>query len=287
MEFYLASTSHLEDRLWFRDDEDFKIGMNYVAVIAHLTGTPVLAFILMSNHVHFVLQGSHAKAEDFVLLFKQRYSAYIQHRYGIREMLRRNDVDLTPVGGEAESLEKAIAYVMMNSVAANICAHPSQYPWGTGSLIFNQQSIQGKSLMDMSGRSCQRMLRSHVELPGNFRCSDTGYILPDSYVNIPFLESLFRTPKRLNWFLFNSSKAKARLAQTDVSLPSFRDQSLCAAIQDLCNSLFRKNAFQELSKEQKAQLVKELRRRFSSDPAQIARVAGISYEETTQFLESF
>ena len=62
MTFFLITTDHLEDRLWFRDDEDFKTGMNYAATVAFLLGVNVLAFILMSNHVHFVLACSEAEA---------------------------------------------------------------------------------------------------------------------------------------------------------------------------------------------------------------------------------
>lgn len=55
IEFYLVTTDHLTESIWFRDDQDFKTGMNYVAIIALVSGIKVLAFILMSNHVHLVL----------------------------------------------------------------------------------------------------------------------------------------------------------------------------------------------------------------------------------------
>ena len=45
-EFWLVTTGHLEDRLWFREEDDFKVGMNYVAVQAALTDVSILAFIL-------------------------------------------------------------------------------------------------------------------------------------------------------------------------------------------------------------------------------------------------
>ena len=31
---YLLTTAHLEDGLWFRDEEDFKVAMNYLAIQA-------------------------------------------------------------------------------------------------------------------------------------------------------------------------------------------------------------------------------------------------------------
>ena len=33
-QYFLVTTDHLEDRLWFRDDEDFRVAMNYVAIQA-------------------------------------------------------------------------------------------------------------------------------------------------------------------------------------------------------------------------------------------------------------
>ena len=55
---WLVTTDHLEDGLWFRDESDFKVGMNYVAALAADTGVIVLAFILMSNHVHFIIDNA-------------------------------------------------------------------------------------------------------------------------------------------------------------------------------------------------------------------------------------
>ena len=287
MEFYLISTSHLEDRLWFRDKDDYKVGMNYVAVTAYTTGVEVLAFIVMSNHVHFVLQCTRPEAEEFINHFKHRYSIYLRNKYGVPEMLRGIQVDIRRVGLEEESLERVISYVIMNSVAANICLHASQYPWGTGNLLFNKQPTKGRTLKNYSVRALFRRLHSWIKLPETYRMSDEGYILPESYVPVSLVESLFRTPKRLNWFLLNSSKAKARLSHAESPSPAFRDQSIADGIQDLCISLFRKYSFKELNPEQKAELVQQIKRRFSIEPAQIARVAGITYEEAAELLDSF
>ena len=41
---YLITTAHLEDGLWFLDDEDFRTGMNYVAIQATRSKVVVLAF---------------------------------------------------------------------------------------------------------------------------------------------------------------------------------------------------------------------------------------------------
>ena len=71
MGFYFITTEHLDDRLWFKDDEDYKVGMNYVAVVSYKSGVIVVAFILMSNHVHFLIYCRNRKeAEDFINEYK-------------------------------------------------------------------------------------------------------------------------------------------------------------------------------------------------------------------------
>ena len=108
---YLLSTEHLEDGLWFRGEEDFKVAMNYIAIeAARHPEVVVLTFILMSNHVHFVLKGTMKDVKEFVDNFKRRYSIYYQKKYGIRKFLRHNGLDIKLIPYEDEAVEKAIAY---------------------------------------------------------------------------------------------------------------------------------------------------------------------------------
>lgn len=88
----------------------------------------------------------------FINKFKRLYAAYYQRKYGTSELLRRNGVDVQDVPAIDESLEKAIAYVMMNSVAANICLEASGYPWGTGNSLFNANPPHGEPLGHLTGR---------------------------------------------------------------------------------------------------------------------------------------
>ena len=286
---FLLSSDHLEDGLWFRDEEDFKVAMNYVAIQAALhPEVVVLAFILMSNHVHFVLHGRRTDVVDFLTQFKRRYALYYFKKYGVRELLRRNglDVKLIPAHDE-EAVERTVAYVQMNCVAANICSHPSQYPWGTGDTFFSASKPAGKRLDAYSARQRERLMRSRCDkLPGEWHLSDSGYIHPAEYVAVKGVEALFRTPKRMNFFLQNSSKARKRLESTDEHLPAFRDQIILASIPDLCRSLFLKDSFRELQTDEQAEFARQIRFRFSADANQIARVCGLSYAEAARLLEA-
>lgn len=283
---WLVTTDHLEDGLWFREESDFKVGMNYVAALVADTGIIVLAFILMSNHVHFVLVCTEDEAEAFINEFKRRYSKYLQRRYGIAKFLKKNGYDIVAIPDEGESPERAIAYVQMNCVAANICSHPTQYPWGSGNSFFNVTKPKGVTLSSLSVRARRRKLLSRAELPGDWLLGDDGYVLPISYVDVAYVEDLYRTPKRMDFFLRNSSKAKARVESREDTAPSFKDQLVLAAVPDLCRTLFRQPVFEALSKPQKTEILKQLRFRFSANIHQLARIIGLSYDETAKLLDA-
>ncbi len=284
--FWLVSTAHLEDGLWFRDEADFVVAMNLVAILALDGKVRILTFILMSNHVHFVLRGSREDVLHFIHAFKRRYSLYLRRKYGVKEFLRQNEVDLMPVPQEPEALERVIAYVQMNCVAANICSHPGQYPWGTGKSFFNVAKPSGRTIGSLSGRARKRLMHSESEaLPKDWRISDEGYVFPDEYVDIPVVEKCFRSPKRMNYFLMNSSKAKKRLDRSEEHLPAFRDQTILAALPDLCSSLFGKRSYEELTEGEQTEFVHQIRFRFSANVNQVARVCGISYEEAARKMD--
>lgn len=285
MLFWLVTTDHLTDRIWFKDDDDFKVAMNMVAVLAAAMNLQIIAFILMSNHVHFVLWCEKIIAEEFINRFKKMYSQYYSRKYDSCELLRGNKVDFQLLAVGDESFERGVAYVQMNCVAARICLHPSQYPWGTGNCFFSQMSVPGIKVGSLSGRARMKALGSKIPVPDDYLLNEQGYINPASYVQVKFVESVFKTPKRMHWFLVNSSKAKRQSEAGEA--PSFNDQLISSAIHDLSVSLFRKNTFEEMNDTQCAELFRQIRFRFSADPAQIARVTGKQYEKVCELLESF
>ena len=265
-DYWLVTTEHLKEGVWFRDEEDYKVGMNCVAVLSFILGVTVLSFSLMSNHVHFVLYCTYEDARAFTDTFKKNCSRYISKKYGIRESLRRNGVDIRRISLDDESFHWAVAYVEMNPVAANICLHPSAYRWGTGGTFFQVTARKASRLGTLSVNAARRLLQS--------------------YVPVELVESIFRTPKRMNFFLQNSSKARRRREFQGNDLPSFRDQVLYAALPDLCRSLFGRDNASGLDEEQCRELVRQIRRRFNADIHQIARVTPFSMDEVTRALDA-
>lgn len=285
IQYYLVTTKNLENGLWFRDDEDYKVGMNLVAQLTVLIGVRVLAFILMSNHVHFVLQCTDEQAISFITSLKERYSRHVRRKYGIGELLRRNQVEISRIAAENESLEKAIAYVMMNPVAANICLNAWAYAWGSGDCFFRSTPVKGIPLDSFSQRKRFSILRTRQDIPSSgLLLNELGYVDPASYVVVRQVENIFRTPRRMNFFLVNSSKAKRRI-ESESDAPAFRDHVVAAGVGDLCQSLFHSPVLEDLEEAQQSEVLKQVRFRFSANVHQLARTSGLSYERVAYLLD--
>ena len=138
--------------------------MNFVAIQAAEArpNLDVLTFILMSNHVHFVLKGTRENAKLFIEHFKHRYSIYMNKKWHVKEFLRNNGLDIREIPYDNEAIERAIAYVEMNCVAANICTHPCQYPWGSGGAFFSPEKLPaGRTIASLKTRERERLLHSN------------------------------------------------------------------------------------------------------------------------------
>ena len=262
------------------------MAMNYVAVVKYVTGVNILAFILMSNHVHFVLECDEKEAVDYINRFKGLYGKHFQRKYGVKEYLRRNDIDIRPLKMEDESLHRAIAYVLMNSVSARLCVYSNEYRWGSGRVYYSTLAEDGIPLASMSGRAKERALHSCVSLNPDWIFLKDGYISPSSYVSVSFVEALYRTSKRMKYFLDSSSKARPKQELWE-TVPSFSDQVLYAAASEIRRSLFQKGENEALTEEQNAELMRQLRRRFSSDINQLCRITGMTNEEALKVFDSF
>lgn len=285
MNFFLVSTEHLENALLFQDEDDYRAAMNLVAICAYTTGVKVIAFILMSNHVHFILMCSREESKLFIDRYKMFYGKHCSRKYGIREFLRRLDTDIRELYMDAESLPRGIAYVQMNCVAANITPSASLYPWGTGTAFFNATPAGGLRIGKLPKRQQYKILHTKANLPGDYMLNDAGYIEPRSYIPVQFVEAIFRSPSRYNLFLNNSSKSKRRLDKA--AAPSFSDYIVRQAVTDLASSLFRTDSFANLSFGQQVELLRQLQRRFSADAKQLARCSGLPMEDVSRMLDVF
>ena len=95
--FYHLSTKPLENGVIFECEEEKKVAINLIAILAKETHVEILAFAIMSNHLHFIIQGELVDGIEFFRRLKKRLSNYLARR-GRAGVMECVDVDPdTPV----------------------------------------------------------------------------------------------------------------------------------------------------------------------------------------------
>ena len=150
MEYYHAFTRGLKKDLLFYGDAEFLYGMNIIPRYLKLSGTRLLAFCLMDNHVHFVLEGCRAACNQFIINYKRTVFSFLKK-------CRERDIPETTVPGivgieSTDSLLTVIAYVLRNPVAAGINYLPQDYKWSSAPTCFRKRcNMYGEAANDACG----------------------------------------------------------------------------------------------------------------------------------------
>lgn len=126
--------------LLFADDDDYRFAMNLTArCIAEFPALKVVAFEIMSNHLHIVLCGDKNIINEFFTLYRKRLKRYLSKKVQGR-LSNQFQMSLKPIN-DLKALREAIVYVNRNGYVVNPSHTPFSYPWGTGRYYFNDVPI--------------------------------------------------------------------------------------------------------------------------------------------------
>lgn len=114
----------------FLDDEDRRLFMAILSQSIHRRHWVCLAYCLMTNHYHVVLElretnlseGMHRLNWLYALRFNERYG-HVGHLFEARFGSQAIETE--------EHLVSALSYVVLNPVRAGLCDDPADWPWSS------------------------------------------------------------------------------------------------------------------------------------------------------------
>ena len=95
---------------------------------AELHRIKLLAYCIMNNHYHLILQNTTGRINDFMKQLNAQYGTYYRRNNGGRGYVFQNRYKSTLIQ-EDRYLKTAIAYTLMNPVRAGIVKSPYKYHW--------------------------------------------------------------------------------------------------------------------------------------------------------------
>lgn len=270
-------TPGVETPVLFGVKEDYVFMMNLICQSAVATdGMEIIAFEVMSNHLHIVVSGEE--------LFARRFFAFLDKR------LRRCAKSLTckeiPSSFEArykeidslQSLRNTIVYVNRNGFVTDRNYTPFTYPWGTGKYYFNGAGFGGVNT-NLNINEMRRMFRGRAAIfPDTYQVND-GYILPSSYCNLELGMSLFRDAHHYFFMVSKNVEAYGELASELSDVEYLTDMELVSQMVKLLKGDYNVTSLRDLGKAQRYDLARQLRFKFRSSNEQIRRVLNLTSAE--------
>jgi REP element-mobilizing transposase RayT len=90
----------------------------------------VLAYCILGNHYHLILQNSSGKLSDFMRQLNGQYALYYRMKHGGKGYLFQDRYKSTLIQ-EDNYLKVAIIYVLLNPVRAGLVKDPYEYKWSS------------------------------------------------------------------------------------------------------------------------------------------------------------
>lgn len=272
--YWHLCTPGLKSDYLFADEEEFKFGMNLVALCQHNSGVNILTFELMDNHIHMVLEGQLENVLCLFSNFKKRLSRFLtsKKRPVILDNFKPSE-NMEPVK-DLNALRNMILYVNRNGFVVNTQHTPQTYPWGAGMLFFSPpfHTHQITTLEKLSYREKRKMFAcSSIDLPANYFVTN-NYIHPISYCHYQFACSLFRDAHH---YLNDLTKNLEAFVEIDSMIGDkvflSNDDLFTVAIQ-LCRKEFNQEKLQMLTPEEKVRLSVTLHSKYNASNLQLQKL---------------
>ena len=78
--YHICTNGH-DTPILLKDEEDFITACNFIAIVAWKLKVDILAFIVMSNHLHTLIASQNrSEAKRFIRLLKQEISTYLKNK---------------------------------------------------------------------------------------------------------------------------------------------------------------------------------------------------------------
>lgn len=258
----------------FRTREDYIYGMNMVGIAAakFMDRVAVYTFQLMSNHLHFVIEGNKDNAQAFYHDLIQRLRRYLirQNREFEIHNIRYSIFKVNDIG----YLRNLIAYVNRNGYLINKNETPFSYQWGANGYYFTLlgEMENRTPLTRISIRRKMEMFHTRdVIFPDNYYLTN-GYISPWCYCKIESGESIYKNGHHYFSLVSRRVETFSDIAREIGDTITYTDEEMYVAAIHNIHKQYDKQNIQSLTKTEKLELAKHLHFEYNATNKQIGRL---------------
>ena len=246
----------------FNSEENCIRAMNLIPIICNLHSCRILCLEVMLTHFHLIVQGNPDDCERARCQIKRLLVNYYVSS-DQKELLGNGiDISLYPIYS-SDKLKEKIIYVYRNAVAAGSKLLPNHYPWGPGNAYFSnhtEEAAKGIPVSSLPKRRIIELFHSHGEIPGDWRIDEKGMLIPHSYIDYQYVETLFGSPIAFLAFLHQRKETEAQIdSECSISLIQKSEESeLRKEANDYAKNLFQRKNTSKASFNERMTIAKRL-----------------------------
>ena len=274
--FFHVCTKPIETDVYFRSEEEMNLALNAIAIAVFMSGCRLLAFAVMSNHFHFVIEGSEEVCDAFFNLFKS-HLVKCMARVETKKLLKACEAHYVSIDN-LRQLRDEIAYVVRNPFVARNNVNIFAYRWCSGYLYFNDVMPlfqRGIKASDMTIDNRRVFMKSRSpEVDSRIMVLD-GIALPACFVDYRRAESFFENARDFQHNLLKNVESQVSIAKRIGDTVILDDHELWDVVFRICRNTYKVEGPKQLSPENRVALARILKYDYNASNAQIARCLGM------------
>jgi REP element-mobilizing transposase RayT len=127
---YHATVRGVGQQRLFEEDEDYAYFLNVVGDACDMSGNRVLAYCLMTNHAHLLVEEHPGTISNLFRRVGTRYAAWFNKKYDHEGHVFQGRFHSEPVQDDAY-FTTVVTYIHLNPVRAGLSPTASDYPWSS------------------------------------------------------------------------------------------------------------------------------------------------------------
>jgi REP element-mobilizing transposase RayT len=273
--FFHLHTKPLENGLILQTLEELDIALSFLAIAILASDCRLLAFAIMNNHFHFILEGTEEACLAFYRDFQHRLAKYFSKEHRAGPVLAATP-GLTSINN-LKQLRDEIVYVCRNPFVDRQDVNPFSYKWCSGYLYYNDMldmMSPGEAVSDWP--VARRRAFNHernADTDPRLRALN-GVALPSCFTDFRRVMSFFENARQFTNWMLKSVESQLEIAKRIGDQLFLDDIELWQVVSGLCKKTYCVSHPRELSADNRVRLIKSLKYDYNASNAQIARCLG-------------
>lgn len=260
---------------------DYDAMVKCIAVSASINQITIIAYCIMSNHIHILVR--YSKDEEFnkfTSALMRSYSRYLNKEYGDEHSFKRqSEISVKSIVSE-KHLKNSLAYIL-NNPKDNGCQDVLSYEWSSARCLYvsGQPPVGSINLKEFNILECRAILKAKkVSQYRNWWINKNQHLEPCSFCDWESAEAIYGNKNNLLSALDTINMEYLYRSNIYLPINKLSDEELYLEINNIAKSIYSKN-YRDLYKLEAYRIIRIVKKQYLTTDTQLARILRLPIHE--------